>query len=188
MAGIGHNQGPTMERGASWRRHCWRTARAELLPQMPLNVIRRRVKRARELGLDYKTYASFRAATGRDIVALLFSSNALRVIRPGDVVPETRHAHLIATRGVEHRVIAQPPLDPDTLVARLAGQGIDVTAVVKAPGFQANFPTVRAAMDRVRGTVPGDAVLLIGDTAIERGWCAAGKLAGFVPSERYFGA
>lgn len=177
-----------MERGAAWRRHCWRAARAELLPQMPLNVVRRRVKRARELGLDYKTYASFRAATGRDIIALLFSSNALRVIRPGDAVPNDRRAHLAATVRCEHRVATQPPLDPERLIAHLALQGLDIAAAVKAPGFQANFPTIRAAMDAARGSVPGDAVLLIGDTSIERGWCAAGKLAGFLPSDRYFGA
>ena len=36
---------------------------------------------ARELGIDYKSYAGIRAATGRDIVALLFSTNA-RFLEP----------------------------------------------------------------------------------------------------------
>ncbi|MDH3263731.1 MAG: hypothetical protein OEM24_07010, partial [Paracoccaceae bacterium] len=69
-----------MEGGAGWRRHCWTKAREELLPTLPLEVVRLRVKRAAELGLDYRAYASFRASTGHDVVALLFSSNALRLL------------------------------------------------------------------------------------------------------------
>ena len=36
MAGIGHNNGPTMEAGESWRRHAWGKARARLLPVLPI--------------------------------------------------------------------------------------------------------------------------------------------------------
>jgi hypothetical protein len=68
MSGIGHNRGPAMDAGASWRRHCWSVARAELLPHLPLEVIRMRVRRAAEIGLDYRTYATVREASGYDIV------------------------------------------------------------------------------------------------------------------------
>lgn len=81
MSGIGHNKGPTIEAGKSWRKHCWTKARRELLPTLPIEIVRRRVARAKELGLDYKSYASIRAASGHDVVAFLFSSNALRVSR-----------------------------------------------------------------------------------------------------------
>ena len=64
MAVIGHNGGPTLQPGAAWRSHCWRTARAALLPTLPIEVVRLRVNRARALGLAYKTYASVRAASG----------------------------------------------------------------------------------------------------------------------------
>ena len=30
---IGHNGGPAVEGGASWRRHCWTAARQALLPR-----------------------------------------------------------------------------------------------------------------------------------------------------------
>ena len=40
MAGIGHNNGPTMEAGESWRRHAWGKARARLLPVLPIEVVR----------------------------------------------------------------------------------------------------------------------------------------------------
>jgi hypothetical protein len=29
--------------------------------------------------------------------------------------------------------------------------------------------------------------VLVGDMALERDWCAAGRLAGYVSAERYFG-
>ncbi len=57
MSGVGHNGGPSMEAGASWRRHCWRAAREALLPVLPVEVVRLRVRRAAALGLDYRTYA-----------------------------------------------------------------------------------------------------------------------------------
>jgi len=73
MSTLGHNRGPTMEKGGAWRRFAWTRARADLMPTLPIEVARRRVRRARELGIDYKSYAGIRAATGRDIVALIFS-------------------------------------------------------------------------------------------------------------------
>ena len=50
-AGIGHNGGPTLESGGSWRRVAWKKAREELLPTLPIEVVRLRVSRAKELGL-----------------------------------------------------------------------------------------------------------------------------------------
>ena len=40
---LGHNKGPSMEPGQGFRRYAWGKARADLLPQLPLNVIKRRV-------------------------------------------------------------------------------------------------------------------------------------------------
>ena len=59
--GLGHDLGPTMEAGASWRKQCWAHVRERLLPHLPIEVLRRRIRRARALGLDYKTCASVRA-------------------------------------------------------------------------------------------------------------------------------
>ena len=53
LPGIGHNQGPPLDAAVSWRRHVWKKARKDLLPKLPLEVIRRRVRRAAELGLEY---------------------------------------------------------------------------------------------------------------------------------------
>lgn len=182
-AGIGHNNGPTMEAGFAYRRHCWTRARAALLPKLPIEIIRTRVKRAREIGLDYKTYACVRAASGHDVVAFLFSSNALRVLRDGQTPPQDRQVKLSAMVNVTRSVAAQPPLDP----RRLSWiHGVD--HAFAAPRATDSWPAMRdqiaAAMRDQR--LPRDGVLVVGDTALEREWAEAGRLAGFLTSDRFF--
>jgi hypothetical protein len=166
---LGHNRGPSMAPGEGWRRHCWTEARRELLPRLPLEVVRLRVGRARELGLDFRTYANVHAACGRDIVAFLFSSNALRLIRPGDGLPDDRARKLADLRACGLALLAQPPLDPLRLAA-----GIEARHGIR--------------LDGVAPRLPARAVLLVGDTAIEREWCAAARLAGYLAADRYFPA
>ena len=64
MSLIGHNNGPTMDPGRGFRRYAWKRARAELLPKMPIEIVRRRVKRARELGLTIKPTLAFARQPG----------------------------------------------------------------------------------------------------------------------------
>lgn len=184
MSGIGHNRGPTMEPGAGWRRYAWARARAELLPKLPLEVVRLRVRRARELGLDYRTYAGVRAATGRDLVAFLFSSNALRVAPNRPAMPEDRAARLGEVRLCRRLALIHLPLDPDAVLARnpvLDGAG-------PAPVFTDPWAAVRARVADVLGPLPRDGVLVIGETGLEREWSMAGRLAGYLPAARFFGA
>ncbi len=61
-------------------------------------MVRLRLTRAKALGLDYRTYAGVRAATGHDVVAFLFSSNALRVSVLRPAMPGARAAKLSAVR------------------------------------------------------------------------------------------
>ncbi|MGR3757592.1 MAG: hypothetical protein ACU0AT_10245 [Tranquillimonas sp.] len=179
----GHNGGPSMEPGQSWRRHCWGQARAELLPQLPLNVIRRRVARAKEIGLDCRLYAGVRAATGRDIVGFLFSSNALRVHPEKMDLPADRAAHLSEMRGCRRIALLQPPLSPPL------PDGLPLDRADPAPLPFAPFGVVRQRVlaPLAAERLPSDAVLLIGDTALEREWAAAGRLAGYLPEGRFFG-
>jgi hypothetical protein len=179
---IGHNKGPAMEAGLSWRRHCWTAARERLLPTLPVEVVRLRVRRAKELGLEYKTYASVRAATGHDVVAFLFSSNALRVSLVQPEMPEDRAAKL-AVMACGRVALAVAPLTPGMVMA--ANPALD--AAHGAPFALAGFVELRAALRAALGRVPSDQVLLVGDMALERDWCAAGRLAGYVAAERYFG-
>ncbi len=188
MSLIGLNNGPTMESGASWRRHAWRRARSTLLPTLPIEVLRLRVRRAAEIGLDYKTYASIRAASGHDVVAFLFSTNALRLL-PGHgapALPEDRARHL-ARLDAGRAALTRAPLTPEAVLALAPGL-IDRASPGPRPfaGWGETRTALRAAL--AQGTWPSDGVVLIGDTAEERQWAAAGKLAFYLPAERYFAA
>ncbi len=182
IAGIGHNQGPTMEAGHGWRRHAWGKARASLLPKLPIEVLRLRIRRAEELGLPYKTYAGIRASTGRDVIGFLFSTNALRLMRAGDVLPEDRAVKLVSLQRCARIAAAQPGFPLSELPMPPIDRGF------AAPSFAESWSAMRdriAAPLREAG-LPADAVLVIGETAMEREWAAAAKAAGFLTAERYF--
>jgi hypothetical protein len=171
-----------MEGGVSWRRHCWTAARERLLPVLPIEVVRQRVRRAKELGLDYKTYAGVRAATGHDVVAFLFSSNALRVSVVKPAMPEARVLKLADLR-CGRLALAVAPLTPGMVEA--ANPVLD--GVHAAPFALAGFGEMRVRLRAALGKLPGDQVILVGDLGLERDWCAAGRLAAYLPAERYFG-
>ena len=173
-----------MERGAGWRRYAWKRARAVLLPKLPLEVARRRVRRARELGIDYKSYAGIRAATGRDIVALLFSDNALRLIRESAQPEPPRTAKLANVRHADLLALVHPPFEPDRVVT----QNAVLLRVDRAPGLFASWSETRERVLAVKGATPADGVVVVGETALEREWSVAGRLAGFLPAEQFFGA
>ncbi|MEL7114429.1 MAG: hypothetical protein AAGP08_02380 [Pseudomonadota bacterium] len=180
MAGIGHNNGPSLALGLGYKRYLWSKARADLLPVLPLPVVRMRVKRAAEIGLDYKTYATVRATTGRDVVALLFSTNALRLFRADQALAEDRAAKLRAIQNCARRALAVPPLSPSGL-SHLALEG-----AWPAPRAFAPWPEMATAIAAAKAPYPADGTLLIGDTSADREWSLAGRLAGYLPSARFF--
>ncbi len=174
---IGHNKGPSMEGGQAWRTHCWRKARKSLLKTLPIEILRARVARAAEIGLDYKSYASIRAASGHDVIAFLFSSNALRVLPKNEVMPEDRVLKLESMQNV----------------TRLAACHAPIKSVPDMPSFTA--PNARHTWGEVRGIIlgevhkrhlPRDGVVVVGDTAQERAWSEAARLAGYVSAEQFF--
>ncbi|MDJ0628579.1 MAG: hypothetical protein QNJ44_10005 [Rhodobacter sp.] len=186
--GPGHNNGPTLEPGRGWRAHCWGKARRELLPRLPVEVVRIRVKRAAEIGLDYRTYATVRASTGRDIVAFLFSTNALRLFREHQALEAERAARLAAVTACQRRALVISPLQPMPVLKAVTGaHGAVLDAAHAAPCVHAGWADTVRDLTAARGAVPADAVLLVGDTATEREWSAAGRLAGYLPAERFFG-
>ncbi|PTX46005.1 hypothetical protein IQ03_04234 [Gemmobacter caeni] len=173
LPGIGHNGGPETN-GLSWRRHCWRSARAALVPHLPIEIVRGRVRRARELGLDYKTYASVRAATGHDVVAFLFSSNALRV--PGADAG-------LGRIGQAGRIgLAVAPLTPAALSA---AQPL-LEASHAAPRPWGRFGEIRAALRAAHAGHPAEGVVLVGDAPFEPEWVVAGRLGYYLPAARIF--
>jgi hypothetical protein len=181
MGRIGHNGGPSLEGGVSWRRHCWSAARGRLLPTLPVEVVRLRVRRAKELGLDYKTYAGVRAATGHDVVAFLFSSNALRVSLVRPAMPEDRAGKLAVVQ-CGRLALAVAPLSPG--IVETANPVLD--GVFPAPYALAGFGEMRERLRAALGRVPSDQVILVGDLGLERDWCAAGRLAGYLSAQSYF--
>lgn len=183
MAGVGHNGGPDMGPGVAWRTHCWTKARADLLPHLPIEVLRGRVKRAQELGLEYKTYASVRASTGHDVIGFLFSTNALRLLAPRPELPQDRAQKLAAIVNCGRLALVQRPLAVED-VGRIVGEVMD--GVHPAPLALATWGEARGALRAALGKVASDGVVLVGDMMLERDWCAAGRLAGYVPADRYF--
>ncbi|QYK43496.1 MAG: hypothetical protein KF887_08775 [Paracoccaceae bacterium] len=184
MTGIGHNRGPSMDGGQSWRRHCWGAARAALVPHLPIEVLRGRLRRAAELGLDYRTYAGIRATTGHDVVAVLFSSNALMALA-GRALPSDRVGKVAAVAGAARIGLATRPISPPVLLA-LAGAALD--AAYPAPAALAAFSEARARLRDALGTVPPDRAILIAAHGLEADWAAAGRLAAAVPADRFFAA
>ncbi|MBM2577936.1 hypothetical protein JQC91_16645 [Jannaschia sp. Os4] len=175
--GIGHNSNHDPD-GYAGRLHLWRRARADLVaPRLPIEIVRMRVRRAAALGLPYKTYASIRATTGRDVIALLFSSNAL------DMRPAPAPAALEKLAGVaaERGVLVHLPLPDD------APPPLDWAA--RAPPFTDTWGAMRRRLDGVLAAraLPRDGVVMVGATAVEREWCAAARAAGWVSREAYFG-
>jgi hypothetical protein len=178
---IGHNRGPELDGEVAWRRFAWSKARAALLPTLPIEVVRLRVKRAAELGLPYKTYAGVRASTGRDLIGFLFSNNALRVLRQGQTLPADVAARLARLVGTDRTAIVHRPLTVGDI-------GPPCDAAYAAPKFTDPWPVMR---DTITGIIrdrgrPSDGYLLIGETDDERAWAEAGRTAGFLPGQRYF--
>lgn len=188
MSGIGHNNGPTLEPGFGWRRHSWARARADLIPNLPVEILRRRVSRAKDLGLPYKTYASVRASTGRDVIGFLFSNNALRVLRAHDAVPVERVEQLRKLQHADLLGLVHPPVSPTDLSGRCKEADIALLSVNTAPVFDAPWSAIRQRVCApiADAGLPRDGILVIGDTSHERLWSEAGKLAGFLHSDRYF--
>lgn len=191
LAGIGHNQGPPLDPGQSWRQHCWTKARRELLPRLPLEVVRRRIARARQLGLEYPQYASILLGSGRDIVAFLFTSDSLglRLGRTVDV-PRPVVDKLAGLEGCDRLLAAEAPADPAALAPLLAAEaGISFAGVSALPAGP--DLTWRQGRDAVRNALaplklPGNAVVMVGTRAHERDWADAAQLAKFLPADQYF--
>lgn len=189
LPGIGHNQGPPIERGRSWRAHCWKTARRELLPKLPLEIVRRRVARARQLGLAYPQYASILLGTGRDIVAFLFTSDGLGLRLERELrMPQQVAAKLTGLERCDRLLIAGPGHDLGTLGQELAARRIPFASVAPAPARGAHWGEGRAAIRAVLDPrrLPGDAVVMVGTAPEERVWADAARLAGFLPADSYF--
>lgn len=192
MAGIGHNGGPK-RLGRGWQKHCWTRSRNELIgKRMPIEVVRTRIRRARELGMDYPQYASILLGSGRDIVGFLFSVDGLQLrLRKRLEMPDTVQDKLRGLERVQLASFAPSGEDPSVFRNELS----DVAGVPFAScapesegplGWSAARTAVRAVLDPLQ--LPSDAVVMIGTRDAEAQMAEAARLARFIPSGDYFGA
>lgn len=185
MTGIGHNSGRVDEPGNGWRRYAWTKARKDLVPTLPIEVVRLRVRRAAQLGLPYKTYAGIRACTGHDLIGFLFSNNALQVLRDGQRLPDTRAEKLVGLIQTQVIGAAHPPVTPAYL-AQLPG----VQSSFSAPSFRESWSEMRDQLCRSLCSAgnPADRYVIVGDTAFEREWSEAARTAGYLRADQFFSA
>lgn len=71
-AAVGHNQGPPLDPATSWNAYAWRKARKAAWKTPPIEVVRRRCRRAAELGLSYHDYTAVILDRGTHPNALFF--------------------------------------------------------------------------------------------------------------------
>ena len=142
------------------------------------------MNRAKELGMDYKTYAKVRQTSGQDILALMFSSNALRIIGQGAKMPQAEDAALQAVRNAKKLSLVHPPNTPRSVMK--ANETLDAADI--APFFNDDWASMRQKVTRLikQERLPGSSVLVIGDAPLENEWCAAAKAAGYLTSSEYF--
>jgi hypothetical protein len=183
MAGIGHNSGQVDEPGRAWRTHAWAKARKELMPVLPIEIVRLRVKRAAELGLPYRTYAGIRAASGHDLIGFMFSSNALQVLRDRQAMPASRAAKLQGLQRAQRVGIAHRPVTP-THLGSLSG----LDRAFAAPAFADSWADMRDTIKEIFAAQrhAGDRFVMVGDTAFEREWAEAGHMAGYLRADQFF--
>ena len=179
--GIGHNSGRVDEPGRAWRTHVWRKARAELMPKLPIEVIRRRVKRAKELGLPYKTYAGLRASSGDDLIGFMFSSNALDVLRRTHRVPAQKAERLQNIVGAKTIALTHYPVVP-------AQVSPPATFATLAPRPLSQWAETRDVLGDVfkQSQAPSSRVVLVADLSIEQEWVSAGRMAGVLATDAFF--
>ncbi|MEM9046703.1 MAG: hypothetical protein AAGC81_18640 [Pseudomonadota bacterium] len=189
LPGLGHNQGPPMEAGFGFRKFAWGKARAELMPKLPLEVLKRRVARAKELGLAYPQYASILLGTGRDVVAFLFTSDAIGLRVEREMRLSGVAAEKLGAIGADRLLLVPRGVDIGAVRAGLATRyGIAIARAGAEPKPLATFgegrQAIRAVLDPMK--LPSDTVVMVGTDPRERDWAEAARLAKFLPSEVYF--
>lgn len=189
-----HNLGPAPV--SLWHQHMWARARADHPDsRLPLPVVKMRMARAAELGMRYADYAALYRTGGRDPAALLFTPAALhlRLARRLDM-PDPVRLHLAGLRGCDLLALAPQSEDPDAFLEELREvSALPFRTAGMMPAPQASWAvlaaSLRRALDPLRLT--GTAVALVAhdlsEARISQALCTAGRLAGVVDRDAYFG-
>ena len=180
MSRIGHNEGPPLDPGRSWRRHVWKKAKADGLPKVGIETVRRHVRRAKQLGLTYPQYASIRIGTGRDVRALLFSAAALGWSR--GTLPSPASQRLLRVEGAEALLLARLKNHRPGAPAK-AGQIRFAAAGPPPKAPEEARRAIRVVLDPLK--LPGDAVVMVGADPKEARWAETARLAKFIPAAEW---
>lgn len=184
---IGHNQGPPLDASFTWRRHVWTKARKDLVPRLPLEVVRRRVRRAAELGLEYPQYASILLGTGRDIVGFLFTCDALGLhLQRTGTLPDPVARKLDGLNRCDRLVGAAAPIDPDELRRALAEARFREVIALPREGTASNAGRDAILAGLKPLALPRDGVVMVGTAPHERKWAEAAQMAKFLPAAQFF--
>ena len=191
MAGIGHNTGPK-QLGRGWQKHCWTQLRKALIgKRMPIEVVRTRIRRAWELGLEYPQYASILLGSGRDVIGFLFTVDGLQLkLRKRLEMPDNVQEKLRGLERVSVMSFAPSGEAPDVFrreVSDVAGVPFVGSApeVEGALGWSAARAAVRAVLDPIK--MPSGGVVMIGTRDSEARMAQAAKMSRFIPSAGFFG-
>ena len=189
MHGIGHNSGHRMGRG--WQKHCWMRARQNLIgKRLPVEVVRTRIRRARELGLAYPQYASILLGSGRDVVGFLFTVDGLHLrLRRQLEMPAPVKEKLGALKRCKLMSFAPSGEDPCDFQAELVEiSGADFVGVAPEPEHAKDWTAAQQAVYAILKPlkIPSNGVVLVGRTDQDALLATAGRLAKFLPSEQFF--
>lgn len=189
--GIGHNAGPSLEPGHGWRKHCWTRARKETIKKtIPLEIVRIRVNRAKELGLNYPQYASVLLGSGRDIVGFLFTVDGLHLrLRRRLEMPDAVRDKLSAVTGAD--LLAMSPNGEDAARFRTElnqVSGLKFVSTGTEPRETASWSETKDAIHAVLGPakLSRKEVVMIGSRDLEADWANAGGLAKFFRRDAFF--
>ena len=125
-------------------------------------------------------YAGIRTTTGRDIVAVFFSSNALEM-RKGQLQVSAEAAQKLGQVLADRIGLATEPVRPQGML-----QAVHFAYAIAAPFAFAPFAVQRTTLRAALGSLPSDQAILVGAYNAEAEWCAAARLAGYIPAASFF--
>ncbi|SOH95584.1 hypothetical protein SAMN06273572_11279 [Monaibacterium marinum] len=187
--GIGHNKPP--ESATGWTRHCWTRARADLVGErLPIDMLRVRMARARQLGLSFPQYRSILLGGGRDVTAFLFTVEGLHLRLQRELsMPDPVRSKLAEVSNCGLMAFAPSGEVPEQFRQEVSEvSGVRFTAAGAEPEQSAGW---RASRDAVHNLLRSEGlaaqtVVMIGNSARETGWADAAQLVKFIPRAEYF--
>lgn len=201
---LGHNGGPPLPSAASWNAFCWRKAAAASRKTPSREVLAIRMRRAAELGLDYKTFAAVLAhagATPKTLIVVL----ARDLVAHGAFGPQiTGAGHLALRAGVTEKLaglsrpdivlVAPAPAGgparetlTDALAAtvRTVGRPVAAWGVLPSAAARETAEALTGLLAEA-GLAPGTALLIAGPDTYQD-IATRARLAGVLSPQRYFG-